>query len=159
MATDKPRRDEEETRINEPAPREQYQAESRREHYGEPPPGYGYGPGHGYGPPPGPWGPWGGPWGPGRGFGMRQSYPIETKPFFLTSEFVAVIIAIVALAITAGTDDSIDGWRFWILTTVLVAFYVLSRGIAKSGTKSQAPDPREDLLRGLGRGDESRDRD
>jgi hypothetical protein len=28
-----------------------------------------------------------------------------------------------------------------------VAFYVLSRGIAKSGTKSRSVDPREDLLR------------
>jgi hypothetical protein len=76
---------------------------------------------------------------------MRRQYPIETKPFFLTSEFAILIVAVLALGITAAADDSIDSWRFWILTTVLVAFYTLSRGIAKSGTRSLAPDPREHL--------------
>jgi hypothetical protein len=141
------REDEQETRVA---------ARARREPYGEPGPGYGYGaPGPGYGPP---WaGPWGGRWGYGRG-GPRQMLPIETKPFFLTSEFAAVLLAIIGLAITAGASESIDAWRFWILTTVLVSFYVLSRGIAKSGTKSRSVDPREDLLRGLG-GGEARERE
>jgi hypothetical protein len=130
-----PLREDEETRVS---------AGARREAYGGPGPGYGYGPpGPGYGPA---WGPWGGRWGYGRG-GPRSTFPIETKPFFLTSEFAAVLLAIIALAITAGASESIDAWRFWILTTILVAFYVLSRGIAKSGTKSRSVDPREDLLR------------
>jgi hypothetical protein len=90
------------------------------------------------------------------GYGRRPW--AETKPFFLTSEFAAVLLAIVALAITAGASDSIDAWRFWILTTVLVSFYVLSRGIAKSGTKSRSVDPREDLLRGAVSG-EGRERE
>jgi hypothetical protein len=64
------------------------------------------------------------------------------------------VVAIIALAITAGASEAIDAWRFWILTTVLVAFYVLSRGIAKSGTKSRSIDPREDVLRGLAEGRE-----
>ena len=101
-------------------------------------PGYGYGPG----------------WGPGRGFGPRRPFPIETKPFFLTSEFAALVIAILALLITTATDDSIDARMFWILTTVLISFYMLSRGIAKSGTKSRSFDPREQLL---GQGGQGRD--
>ncbi len=82
----------------------------------------------------------------------RRSYPIETKPFFVTSEFAAALITVIALAITALSSESIDARMFWILTTVLVSFYMLSRGIAKSGTRSMASDPREelDLTRGGG---------
>ena len=100
----------------------------------------GYGPGYGGG--------------YGRGYTgtrSRRQYPIETKPFFLTSEFAALVISIVALAITAAVDNSIDAWRFWILTTALVSLYMLSRGIAKSGTRSMSFDPREQL--DLGRRD------
>lgn len=84
---------------------------------------------------------YGSPWAAGR----RGSYPIETKPFFLTSEFATFLIAEVALVITALASDSIDAWRFWILTTALVSLYMLSRGIAKSGARSRAFDPREEL--------------
>lgn len=90
---------------------------------------------------------WGGGPGYGRMFGPRRPLPIETKPFFLTSEFAALVLAILALLITTASDNSIDSRLFWILTTVLVSFYMLSRGIAKSGTKSRSIDPREDLLR------------
>ena len=81
----------------------------------------------------------------GYGARPRRQYPIETKPFFLTSEFAALVISIVALAITAAVDNSIDAWRFWLLATPLVSLYMLSRGIAKSGTRSMSFDPREQL--------------
>ena len=87
--------------------------------------------------------------------GRRQSFPIETKPFFLTSEFVLPLLAWFGLLITTLSDDSIDARGFWYLTTALLIGYMLSRGIAKSGTKSHSWDPREDpeLLR---RGDGGR---
>ena len=100
-------------------------------------PGPMYGGGYGYG---------GGPWGYGRGFGPRPQFPIETKPFFLTSEFFAPLLLIVAMAIAAASAEDFDSRLFWILTTIVVSAYVLSRGIAKSGTKSRASDPREDLF-------------
>jgi len=89
------------------------------------------------------------------GGGMRQSFPIETKPFFLTSEFVFPLLAWFGLLITTLSDDSIDARGFWYLTVALLIGYMLSRGIAKSGTKSRSWDPREDpeLLR---RGDGGR---
>ena len=99
--------------------------------------------------------------GRGMGYGMgygrqRQSFPIETKPFFLTSEFLFPLLAWFGLLITTLTNDDIDARRFWELTTALLIGYMLSRGIAKSGTKSRSWDPREDpdLLR---RGDGDRD--
>ena len=75
--------------------------------------------------------------------GPRRQYPIETKPFFLTSEFAVFAIATLALVITAAVDNSIDSRYFWAVEAIFVAFYMLSRGIAKAGTKSHAPDPRE----------------
>jgi hypothetical protein len=87
-------------------------------------------------------------YGYGRGFGMRQAFPIETKPFFLTSEFWGCVATIVGLAIAAGTSEQIDARLFWQLTTAITIGYVISRGIAKSGTKSRSWDPREDLMHG-----------
>ena len=84
-----------------------------------------------------------------------RQYPIETKPFFLTSEFVAYLLAVVALAITAASSEAIGAWRFWLLATALTSAYLLSRGIAKSGTRSNAPDPREQMnLNWRGGGDD-----
>ena len=104
------------------------------------------GPGYGYPPPPPPqyygYGQ-GGPWG---GMRQRPSYPIETKPFFLTSEFALSVIAVVGIAITAASSDAFGSWRAWVLITAIVVGYLVSRGIAKSGTKSNSWDPREELL-------------
>jgi len=76
----------------------------------------------------------------------RQDYTTETKPFFLTSEFLAFVLFVMGLGISAATDDSVDAQLFWTLTTAATAFYMLSRGIAKSGSRSRSYDPREDML-------------
>ncbi len=73
----------------------------------------------------------------------KRVYPIETKPFFLTSEFVGAALAIVGIAITAAASEAFGAWRAWILITAVVVGYMVSRGIAKSGTRSHADDPRE----------------
>jgi hypothetical protein len=75
----------------------------------------------------------------------RLTYTSETKPFFLTSEFLAFVLYLMGLGIAATTSPSIDARLFWILATVATSFYMLSRGIAKAGTRSRARDPREDL--------------
>ena len=98
---------------------------------------YGYGPGQQYGP-------WMRP---------RRQYPIETKPFFLTSEFVGAVLAIAGIAITAASSDAFGAWRAWILITAVLIGYMVSRGIAKSGTRSHSSDPREHLDLSFGRGD------
>ena len=84
-------------------------------------------------------------WGYG-GYGMRPSYPIETKPFFLTSEFWGAVLLIVGAAIATGSSDEMDARAFWAIATAVTIGYVLSRGIAKSGTKSRSWDPREELM-------------
>jgi hypothetical protein len=81
----------------------------------------------------------------GAWFPARQDYSSETKPFYLTSEFLVFALYLMGLAIAASTSPSIDARLFWILATVAVAAYMLSRGIAKAATRSRAHDPREDI--------------
>jgi hypothetical protein len=76
----------------------------------------------------------------------RVDYTTETKPFFLTSEFLVFTLYLMGLGIAAGTTDDIDAQWFWILATVATSFYMLSRGIAKAGSRSRAWDPREELV-------------
>lgn len=82
----------------------------------------------------------------------RQSRPIETKPFFLTSEFVGAVLVIAGIAITAASSDAFGAWRAWILITAVTGAYMISRGIAKAGTRSHADDPRENLDLNWGQG-------
>ena len=78
-------------------------------------------------------------------FPRRTDYSSETKPFFLTSEFLVFVLYLMGLGITASTDATIDARLFWILTTIAASAYMLSRGIAKAATRSRAHDPREDI--------------
>jgi hypothetical protein len=78
-------------------------------------------------------------------FPPRQDYTTETKPFYLTSEFLVFALYLMGLAIAASTSPSIDARLFWILATVAVVGYMLSRGIAKAATRSRAHDPRDDI--------------
>jgi hypothetical protein len=99
------------------------------------------------------------------GYSMRQQwamrprrvYPIETKPFFLTSEFAGALLAIFGIAITAASSDSFGAWRAWVLISGIVAAYLLSRGIAKAGTRSHSDDPRDRLDLGRGHGAHTHD--
>src|SRR5205809_856628 len=94
-------------------------------------------------------GPYG--WGhPGRGFGYGRGggFRTETRPSFLTSEFVGTILAIVALGLTAAAMPNLGARLTWILIATMVATYAFSRGLAKAGTASHAFDPREQLLGG-----------
>lgn len=95
----------------------------------------------------------------GYGYGMRfgrprRGLPLETKPFFLTSEFGVSLITAILIAITAASSNAFGAWRAWILITAIVVAYNISRGLAKAGTRSHASDPREDLdlARGHGNG-------
>jgi hypothetical protein len=75
----------------------------------------------------------------------RHVHDSETRPFYVTSEFLVFLLLLMGLGIAAGSDPSIDSRFFWIAATFASAFYMLSRGIAKSGSRSRSWDPREDL--------------
>ena len=76
---------------------------------------------------------------------QRHVHDTETRPFFLTSEFLVYVLLLMGLAITAGSSASVDARFFWEWATLATIAYMLSRGLAKSGTRSRAWDPREDL--------------
>jgi hypothetical protein len=80
----------------------------------------------------------------------RTQYSSETKPFFLTSEFLVFLLFLMGLGITTATDEAIGPDKFWDLATFVTVGYMLSRGIAKAGSRSRARDPREDLDVGRG---------
>jgi hypothetical protein len=75
----------------------------------------------------------------------RTAYTSETKPFFLTSEFLVYVLFLMGLGIGTATSDDVDPRLFWILATIATAAYMLSRGIAKAASRSRAYDPREDV--------------
>ena len=58
----------------------------------------------------------------------------ETKPSFLTTEFYAMVGVIVAVLIAAWVSDSLDDVRAWTLVSAVAIGYMLSRGLAKSGS-------------------------
>jgi hypothetical protein len=75
----------------------------------------------------------------------RAIHDSETRPFYVTSEFLVFVLFLMGLGIAAGSSSNIDDRYFWAAATVISSVYILSRGIAKSGSRSRAYDPREDL--------------
>jgi hypothetical protein len=72
------------------------------------------------------------------GYGNRPW--AETKPFFLTSEFLATVVLITGILIATGMNDNLDAPRGWLYSAIVGAAYILSRGFAKSGTRDPNPE-------------------
>lgn len=64
----------------------------------------------------------------------------ETKPFFLTSEFLAALLTTLAVLLAAAVADNLDAPRAWLIAGIVVAAYVVSRGLAKSGSIDPNPN-------------------
>ena len=67
----------------------------------------------------------------GAWFPRHTDYSSETKPFYLTSEFLVFVLYVMGLGVSASTDATIDSRLFWILTTVATSAYMLSGGSQK----------------------------
>ena len=72
------------------------------------------------------------------GYGRRPF--TETKPFFLTSEFLAFVVLTAGVLIAAAVADNLDAPRAWLIAGIVTAAYIVSRGVAKAGTRD--PNPR-----------------
>ena len=64
----------------------------------------------------------------------------ETKAAFKTTEFFAFIAVLVGVLIAAAVIDETDAGGFgarqaWLYVTVLTVGYMVSRGLAKSGSR------------------------
>ncbi len=59
----------------------------------------------------------------------------ETRPSIRTSEFIVFVVTSLLLIIAAYTDEAFNVEHGWTLVTILAVGYMLSRGIAKAGTR------------------------
>ena len=72
------------------------------------------------------------------GYGRRPY--AETKPFFMTSEFLAFLAGVGGVLIASAVADNFDAPRAWLIAAIITAAYIVSRGIAKAGSRD--PNPR-----------------
>ena len=67
----------------------------------------------------------------------------ETKPSFKTTELIVYVISVLGVLIASWVVDvNEDGQRFsayqgWFLVTLLTIGYLISRGLAKSGSRDE----------------------
>ena len=59
----------------------------------------------------------------------------ETKNALKTTEFVAMVGVIAAILIATWVSDTLNDVRAWTLVAAVAIGYMLSRGLAKSGSK------------------------
>jgi hypothetical protein len=59
----------------------------------------------------------------------------ETKAAFKTTELIAYVATVAGVLIASAVDDTIDARLAWILVAALAIGYMLSRGLAKSGSR------------------------
>jgi hypothetical protein len=69
----------------------------------------------------------------------------ETKMSLKTTEFWAMVAVIAAILVASAVSDSLGDVRAWTLVAAVSIGYMLSRGLAKSGSKYTGG---EDLLGG-----------
>ncbi len=82
-----------------------------------------------------------------RGASAGRAIRSETRDFRRTSEFWAVVVTALAIVIAGSVvganGDDADVFRadkVWLYVTILIAAYVVSRGMAKAGTGSTDSD-------------------
>ena len=65
----------------------------------------------------------------------RLAFGDETKNALKTTEFFAMVAVNAAILIAAWVSDSLDDVRAWTLVAAVSIGYIVSRGLAKSGSK------------------------
>ena len=77
----------------------------------------------------------------------------ETKPSFKTTELIVYVLAVLGVLIASnavGDGPNNDGGDYfaadkaWWYITLLTVGYMVSRGLAKAGSRSNDTDPRTD---------------
>jgi hypothetical protein len=70
----------------------------------------------------------------------HTSHERETRRFAKTSEFWAMLAGVIVVAVIyrASSDQSLDLWRATLLGTVIAIAYIISRGLAKAGSRGHS---------------------
>jgi hypothetical protein len=73
---------------------------------------------------------------------VSQRLSTETKVSFKTTEFVAYLVVLVGILIAGNSIEGKDGGadyfagdKVWLYATILTVGYMVSRGLAKSGSR------------------------
>ena len=70
-----------------------------------------------------------------RGVSARRAGVDETKAAFKTTELMSFVVVALLVLIASKMDDSLDGRGAWTLVSALTIGYMISRGLAKSGSR------------------------
>ena len=83
----------------------------------------------------------------------NRSHGDETKPSFKTTELIIYVVAVLGVLIASqvvgdranndGTDIFAADKAWWYITLLTIG-YLVSRGLAKAGSRSSDTDPRTD---------------
>jgi hypothetical protein len=83
--------------------------------------------------------------------GALRRLSTETKAAFKTTEFYAFLAVLVGLLVAGNTIEGKDGGadyfaadKVWLYVTLLTVGYLISRGLAKSGSRDPYWDERGD---------------
>ena len=84
--------------------------------------------------------------------GQNQHSPVrrlatETKASFKTTEFIAFVVVLVGILIAAAVVDEADAGglgakQAWLYVTILTVGYMISRGLAKAGSRQPYDEER-----------------
>jgi hypothetical protein len=71
----------------------------------------------------------------------------ETKAAFKTTELIAYVVTVIGVLIAAALVDNADAGglgaqQAWLYVTILTAGYMISRGLAKSGSREPYDEDR-----------------
>ena len=82
--------------------------------------------------------------------GLLRRLTTETKQAFKTTEFYAFLVAVIgvliagnAIEIAEGGTDYFTADKVWLYVTILTVGYMVSRGLAKSGSRDPYWDDRD----------------
>jgi hypothetical protein len=67
----------------------------------------------------------------------------ETKAAMKTTELVAYVVITIAVLVAAQISDDFAAKDAWFFVTLLTVGYLVSRGLAKSGSRDYYDDNRE----------------
>ncbi len=79
---------------------------------------------------------------PDHGYAAPRRISTETKASFKTTELIAYVAAVLAVLIASAMVDSTDfgAQEAWFYVTLLTIGYMVSRGLAKSGSRDYYDD-------------------
>jgi hypothetical protein len=90
----------------------------------------------------------------GRPVGAVRRLATETKAAFKTTELYAYVVVLVGVLVAAavtkaggGHDDRFVAKDAWLYVSILTVGYLVSRGLAKSGSREPYGDEGDDVLR------------